>query len=131
MAESIENRLHRVAGARSLLLTHLGRKSGKPHQVRIWFVVDGERFFIGTANIERHWVRNVQKTPQVKLAIGGDTFEGTARFLTDPAEREHAMSCMRAKYWIFYPILKLGEWLIRARLIYIQNGAFEVTLRRE
>jgi deazaflavin-dependent oxidoreductase (nitroreductase family) len=131
MAESIDNRLQRVASARSLLLTHLGRKSGKAHQVRIWFVVDGGRFFIGTANIDRHWVRNVQKTPQVKLAIGGAAFEGYARFLTDPAELEHAMTCMRAKYWPFYPILKLGDWLIRAGLIRMQNGAFEVTLRRD
>jgi deazaflavin-dependent oxidoreductase (nitroreductase family) len=131
MAESIENRLHRVAGARSLLLTHLGRKSGKSHRVRIWFVVDGDKVLIGTANIERHWVRNVQKTPQIALAIAGELFEGVARFLTDPAELEHAMSCMRAKYWIFYPILKLGDWLIRAGLIRIQNGAFEVVLRRE
>jgi deazaflavin-dependent oxidoreductase (nitroreductase family) len=131
MAESIQNRLHRVAGARSLLLTHLGRKSGKPHQVRIWFVVDGDRFFIGTANIERHWVRNVQKTPQVKLAIAGASFEGDARFLTDPAEREHAMSCMRSKYWIFYPIFWLGGLLIKIGLIRMQNGAFEVMLRRE
>jgi len=41
------------------------------------------------------------------------------------------MTCMRAKYWPFYPILKLGDWLIRAGLIRMQNGAFEVTLRRD
>jgi deazaflavin-dependent oxidoreductase (nitroreductase family) len=131
MAESIENRLHRVAGARSLLLTHRGRKSGKSHQVRIWFVVDGDKVLIGTANIERHWVRNVQKAPQIALAIAGESFEGVGRFLTDPPELEHAMSCIRAKYWIFYPILTLGDWLIRAGLIRMQNGAFEVVLRRE
>lgn len=129
MTETLETRLQRIARAQSLVLTHLGRKSGKPHQVRIWFVVDGDKIFIGTANIDRHWVRNVQKTPQVKLEIRKEMFEGNARFLTDAIELDHAMSRMRAKYWPFYPILKLGDLLIRTRIIRMQNGAFEVSLR--
>lgn len=30
--------------------------------------------------MNRQWVRNVQKTPQVKLSIGGEYFSRTARF---------------------------------------------------
>jgi len=32
--------------------------------------------------------RKVQKTPQIKLSMGGETFSGTARFLTDRAEHD-------------------------------------------
>jgi len=131
MAEALATRLQRIARAQSLVLTHLGRKSGKPHQVRIWFAVDGDKIIVGTANIDRHWVRNVQKTPQVKLAIREELFDGDARFLTDPNERDHAMSRMRAKYWPFYPIIKLGDFLIRAGIIRMQNGAFEVMLQQK
>ena len=131
MAEALATRLQRIARAQSLVLTHLGRKSGKPHHVRIWFVVDGDKIIVGTANIDRHWVRNVQKNPQVKLAIREEHFEGSARFLTDPNERERAMSCIRAKYWPFYPIIKLGDFLIRAGIIRMQNGAFEVVLQQK
>lgn len=28
----------------TLTLTHYGRKTGKPHEVTIWFVLDGEKF---------------------------------------------------------------------------------------
>jgi len=76
-------RLKAVAGRQTLTLTHYGRKSGKPFNVTIWFVVDGDKVYIGTANVNRQWVRNVQKTPQVRLSIGAETFDGTARFLTD------------------------------------------------
>jgi deazaflavin-dependent oxidoreductase (nitroreductase family) len=131
MHDSLEERLRRVGRARSLVLTHIGRKSGKPHQVQIWFVIDGRRVLIGTADIDRHWVRNVQSNPHVKLAIAGEIFQGSARFLSDPKEREHAMTRMRAKYWPFYPIIKLGDVLIRAGILRMENGAFEVTLQDE
>jgi deazaflavin-dependent oxidoreductase (nitroreductase family) len=80
--QPITDRLNRVAAKQTVRLTHYGRKSGTPYEVTIWFVVDGDRVNIGTANVNRHWVRNVQKTPQVKLAIAGDQFEGAARFLS-------------------------------------------------
>lgn len=70
-------RLDSVAARQTVRLTH-GRKSGKPYEVTIWFVVDGDRVYLGTANVHRQWVRNVQKTPTVRLRIGGETFEGEA-----------------------------------------------------
>ena len=81
-------RLKAVAGRHTLTLTHYGRKSGKPYDVTIWFAVEGDKVYIGTANVNRQWVRNVQKTPRIKLVVGGETFEGEARFLAERAERE-------------------------------------------
>lgn len=83
---SYMDRLHQVAAKQTVRLTHYGRKSGKPYKVTIWFVVDGDRVYLGTANVKRQWVRNVQKTPRVGLSIGGEKFAGEARFLTDPAQ---------------------------------------------
>ena len=62
-------RLKRVAGNQTTTLTHYGRKTGKPHEVTIWFVLDGDKLYIGTANVNRPWVRNVQKTPKIRLSI--------------------------------------------------------------
>ena len=121
-------RLRRVAGKQTTRLTHYGRKTGKPHDVTIWFVLDGDRLYIGTANVKRQWVRNVQKTPQVKLSIGGENFSGTARFLTDRAEHERAMGAIRRKYWMFRPILALGHTLSAEGLMRDNTGSFEVTL---
>ncbi len=99
-----------------------------PHEVTIWFVLDGERLYIGTANVKRQWVRNVQKTPQVKPSIGGENFEGTARFLTDRPEHERAMAAIRRKYWIFRPIIELGRILSALGLMRDNTGSSEVTL---
>src|SRR6266480_4564352 len=120
-------RLKRVAGKQTTTLTHYGRKTGKPHEVTIWFVLDVDRLYIGTANVNRQWVQNVQKTPQVKLSIAGENVEGTARFLTDRAEHERAMAAIRRKYWIFRPIIALGRVLTAIGVMRDKTGSFEVT----
>jgi len=121
-------RLKRVAGKQTTTLIHYGRKTGQPHEVTIWFVLDGDKLYIGTANVNHQWVRNVQKTPKIKLSIGGESFSGTARFLADRAEHERAMAAIRRKYWMFRPIIALGRVLTAVGLMGDNTGSFEVTL---
>jgi len=121
-------RLNQVATTQTVKLTHCGRKSGKPYQVTIWFVVDGDRVYLGTANVNRQWVRNVQKTPRVRLSIGGETFEGEARFLIDRSEHERAQAKMRRKYWMYWPILATARVLMAVGLLQDRTGSFEVML---
>ena len=121
-------RLKKVAGKQTTRLTHYGRKTGKPHEVTIWFALDGDRLYIGTANVTRQWLRNVQKTAKVKLSVGGESFEGRARFLTDRGEHERAMAAIRRKYWMFRPIIELGRVLAAIGLMRDNTGSFEVTL---
>jgi len=128
MESNAVTRLAKVAGKQTTTLTHYGRKTGKPYAVTIWFVLDDDRLYIGTANANRQWVRNVQKTPQIKLSIGGESFSGTARFLTDRAEHERAMAAIRRKYWMFRPIIELGRLLAALGLMRDNTGSFDVTL---
>jgi deazaflavin-dependent oxidoreductase (nitroreductase family) len=121
-------RLKRLAGKQTLILTHYGRKSGKPYAVKIWFVVDGDKVFIGTANVQRQWVRNVQENPRIKLSVGGQKFEAEARFLSDPVERDRALAAMGRKYWMYSPVFALGKILTAVGLTRNTTGAFEVTL---
>jgi deazaflavin-dependent oxidoreductase (nitroreductase family) len=123
-------RLKAVAGRQTLTVTHYGRKSGKPYDVTIWFAVEGDKVYIGTANVNRQWVRNVQKTPRIRLAVGGERFEGEARFLAEPAERERAMAAIRRKYWMYRPLIALGQILTAIGVMRDKTGAFEVVLAR-
>jgi deazaflavin-dependent oxidoreductase (nitroreductase family) len=101
MEPNVLTRLKMVAGKKTTTLTHCGGKTEKPHEVTIWFVLDDDKLYIGTANVNRQWVRNVQKTPKIRLSIGGETLDGNARVLTDRAEHERAMAAIRRKYWMF------------------------------
>jgi len=121
-------RLKAVAGRQTLTVTHYGRKSGKPYDVTIWFAVEGDKVYIATANVNRQWVRNVQKTPRIRLAVGGERFQGEAHFLPERAERERAMAAIRRKYWMYRPIIALGQILTAIGVMRDKSGAFEVTL---
>ena len=121
-------RLKRIAGRSTLILTHYGRRSGKPHEVKIWFVVDGDKVFIGTADVRHQWVKNVQRNPRIKLSVGGEKFEAEARFLGDPAERDLALSAIGRKYWMHSPVFALGKMLTALGLMRNKTGAFDVTL---
>ena len=59
MEPGVLDRLRRVTRRQTTRVTHYGRKTGKPHEVTIWFVLDGEWFYIGTANVNCQWVRIV------------------------------------------------------------------------
>jgi F420H(2)-dependent quinone reductase len=78
--------------------------------------------------VNRQWVRNVQKTPKIRLSIGGETFEGNARFLTERAEHERAMAAIRQKYWMFRPLIAMGRVLTAMGLMRDNTGSFDVSL---
>jgi len=122
-------RLNRVAKKQTVKLTHYGRKSGKPYEVTIWFVVEGDRVYLGTADVNRQWVRNVQKTPTVHLSVGEEHFEGQARFLTDPVEHQRASAKMRRKYWVYWPVFAVMQVLKALGLMRDRTGSFEVSLK--
>ncbi len=128
MQSNAITRLKRVAGKQTATLTQYGRKTGKPHEVTIWFVLDDDKLYIGTANVNRQWVRNVKKTLQIKISISGETFEGNGRFLADRAEHERAMSAIWRKYWMFRPIIALGRILTAMGVMRDKTGSFEVPL---
>jgi len=80
-------------------------------------------------NANRQWVRNVQKTPRIKLSIGAETFDGTAR-LTDRAEHKRAMAMVRSKYWMLWPVIAVGQVLTAIGVMRDRTGAFAVTLKQ-
>jgi deazaflavin-dependent oxidoreductase (nitroreductase family) len=119
--------LKQFAQRQTLTLTHYGRKTGKPYNVTIWFIVNGDKAYLATANQNRQWVRNVRKTPQVKLSIAGETLNARARFITDPAQHERVLAMVRRKYWMFLPVMLTGRILMDLRLIADNTGSFEVS----
>jgi deazaflavin-dependent oxidoreductase (nitroreductase family) len=126
MSAKLAGRLQQVAGRQTLRLTHYGRKSGKPYEVTIWFAVHGGTIYLPTANVGRQWVKNVRKTPRVRLAIGGEEFAGEARLLTAARERERVQALVARKYWMFLPVMAIGRLLTAVGVVRDRTGFFAV-----
>lgn len=124
----IRERLARIARNGTLQLTHRGRKSGKEYEVTIWFVVDGVRMFLPSANRNRNWVKNVIKTPRISLKIGDEVFSGEACAISEPADRQDVMRLLDRKYWYATPVMIVFRMLTAAGFVTDTTTAFEVKL---
>ncbi|MBV8936331.1 MAG: nitroreductase family deazaflavin-dependent oxidoreductase [Alphaproteobacteria bacterium] len=71
-----------VAGERLLYLTTIGRRTGRPHEIEIWFVVCGGRFYLFAETGEAAgWVKNIRRNPEVSVRVGERQISATARVL--------------------------------------------------
>jgi deazaflavin-dependent oxidoreductase (nitroreductase family) len=82
-----------------LYLTTIGRKSGQPREIEIWFTEHAGRYYIIAEHGSRaNWVRNVTTNPEVQVRIAGHNFAATARVLIDNYDVEMARQRSREKY---------------------------------
>lgn len=81
----------RLGGRRMLLLTTIGRRSGRRRTVSLLFETDGERLAVvgskGGSDTPPAWVLNLETTPEVLVQVGTRRFAATAR-IADAEERD-------------------------------------------
>lgn len=91
--------LREHAGVDCCYLTTTGRRSGRPHEIEIWFgVVDDTLYLISGNGPSADWYRNLVDHPLVQVRIDDTTRAGTARVVSDADERRRVGDVMGAKY---------------------------------
>ncbi|MEZ5273310.1 MAG: nitroreductase/quinone reductase family protein [Ilumatobacteraceae bacterium] len=107
-------------------LTTVGCRSGRLHEVEIWFgVVDDTLYMISGNGPTAHWFLNASANRHVTIRVAGETRAGEARVVDDPEERRRVGELMGAKYpwdgdpsigltfeaWCFdVPLLAVSRW---------------------
>jgi hypothetical protein len=107
-------------------ITTIGRISGKPHAIEIWFgVIDDTMYLISGNGPGADWYRNALINQEVSVRLAGEVHIGIARDVTDPDERRRVGDLMGAKYswdgdpsigltrqaWCYdVPVLAIGQW---------------------
>ncbi len=98
-----------MTGEQFLYLSTRGWKTGKKHQIEIWFVKHDEKYYIVAEMRERsHWVQNIRHDSSVTFRVGKKSFTGSARTLDKKVEPElfaAVREMMESKY-------KWGDGLI-------------------
>ena len=73
-------------------LTTVGRITGEPREIEIWFDAVGDTAYLLSGGRDRSdWVKNLKREPRVRLRIGDREFAGVAR-VVDPHSREDALA---------------------------------------
>jgi deazaflavin-dependent oxidoreductase (nitroreductase family) len=98
----------------------VGRVTGKPHEIEIWFALSDETIYILAGGRHRSdWVKNGKKQPNVGVRIGKQLFDGVLRVVADAGEDALARRLLLDKYARHDD---LGEWGRTALPIAIELG---------
>ena len=91
-------------GAKVLLLTTTGRRTGEPHTVPLIYESDGDRYVIvaskGGAPQHPGWYENLAKDPDVELQVRDDVFAAHAR--TAEGEERERLWAKANEVWRHY-----------------------------
>lgn len=72
-----------------LYLTTTGWKSGRPHEIEIWFTaLNGNYYLISERGENAHWVQNLRRQPAITFRVGEQLFRGAARVVEVAQEPE-------------------------------------------
>jgi deazaflavin-dependent oxidoreductase (nitroreductase family) len=78
-----------VADKQVLYRTTVGRRTGLPREIEIWFVIWCERLYLFTQTREAAgWVKNIGRDPKVMVRIGDWRTNATARVLDRHIDRK-------------------------------------------
>jgi deazaflavin-dependent oxidoreductase (nitroreductase family) len=85
-----------------LYLTTIGRRSGRPRRIEIWFTRHASAYYLVAEHGRRsQWVQNLAADPAVRARVGAWSFRALARVVDHAAERELVRAVRRlseAKY---------------------------------
>jgi len=103
-------------------LTTTGRRTGKEHTIEIWFALHEGRIYMLSGGGDRaDWVRNLRKTPRVRLRIGTQSASATARVVrAGTKEDELARHLLDGKYQGWREGKRLSSWARNARPVAIE-----------
>ena len=108
-------------------VTTTGRRSGKPHQIEIWFGADGETIYLLSGGGDRSdWFKNLKADPSVTVRIGDGEWRGRARVVEDSDEDARARRLLAAKYQGWKEGKPMSGWATTALPVAIDLGPGKV-----
>jgi deazaflavin-dependent oxidoreductase (nitroreductase family) len=101
----------RLASEDFCYLTTIGRRSGKRHTIEIWFAREnGTLYVLSGGGDAADWVRNLCKTPAVRVRIGSRAVAARAREVSTPDEDALARRLLDEKYMGWKTGKRLSSW---------------------
>ncbi|MDQ6818081.1 MAG: nitroreductase family deazaflavin-dependent oxidoreductase [Actinomycetota bacterium] len=98
------------AGEPYCYLSTLGRVTGRPHRIEIWFAIDANTLYMLSGGGEdSDWVKNLRGRPAITVEIGAGRFEGSARTVADLGEEDRARTLVHDRY-ASRPEADLAAW---------------------
>ena len=91
-------------------LTTVGRKTGNPHTVELWFAFADGKIFLSHEGSYTDWMKNIKKTRRVRARIGRLNLEADASILVGSKLEELGKTSLYEKYYGPAPKSTIDDW---------------------
>lgn len=92
--------LHRLVSGKVLLLTTIGRRTGKPRVAPLDYEEEeGTFYLIPNQGTRATWYRNLVAHPEVTIQVGGRRMEAIATPVTDVRQKAHVLRLFVRRRW--------------------------------
>lgn len=94
-------------------LETIGRVSGQPREIEMWYAADPERdriYLLSGGRDTAHWVRNIRREPSVHVTIGSRRIAGQAFEIEGGGDDALARRLLAAKYQGWVEGSELSAW---------------------
>ena len=98
-------------------LTTVGRKTGKPHRVELWFSLGAGKIFLSHEGDYTDWMRNITKNRRVRIQIGRLDLEADATILKEGVSKELGKTSLYEKYYGPAPKATIEDWFELSTII--------------
>jgi deazaflavin-dependent oxidoreductase (nitroreductase family) len=95
------------------ILETIGRRSGEPRRIEIWFAADPIRdriYMLAGGRDQAHWVLNLRRNPRVRVRIGDRWITGSATDIEGGDDELPARQIVGGKYQGWQPGRPLSSW---------------------
>jgi deazaflavin-dependent oxidoreductase (nitroreductase family) len=119
--EDVVKLLSKLSKEEYCYLTTKGRKTGRPHEIEIWFGVQGNSIYLlSGGGSDSDWVKNLRADPHVTVCIGKQVFQGIAQTKENSKEESIARPMLAAKYQGWKQGKSMSEWGRTALVVRIE-----------
>lgn len=115
--------LTKVRSQKFIHLTTMGRKTGRPHTVELWFAASDGKVFLSHEGKETDWMKNIKQNGEVSFEIGEENFSGKAHYINESTDE--SWQCKVALYEKYYGKAAkeiIEDWFSLSTLIAIENS---------
>src|SRR5271157_1761879 len=98
-------------------LTTIGRKSGKPHTVELWFALADGEIYLSHEGATTDWMRNLASNGRVSIRVGGANLEADAEIPEEGIAIKAGQRVLYEKYYGPASEATIDDWFELSKII--------------
>jgi deazaflavin-dependent oxidoreductase (nitroreductase family) len=98
-------------------LTTIGRKSGKPHTVELWFALADGKIYLSHEGATTDWMRNIASNSRVGVKVGAAKLEAEATVLERGIAIKAGLRALYEKYYGLAAEATIDDWFELSKII--------------